>query len=50
MDKKVFKPEQIIINLREEEVLLSQGHTAGDVNRKLEIRELTYYLWRKGIR
>ncbi len=47
MIKRVFKPEQIIGKLREAEVLLSQGLTVGEVARKLEIVEQTYYRWRR---
>jgi transposase-like protein len=47
MKKKGFTPEQIIIMLREAEVLLSQGATAADVARKLGITEQTYYRWRR---
>jgi putative transposase len=47
MKKKEFTPEQIIIMLREAEVLLSQGTTAVEVSRKLGITEQTYYRWRR---
>jgi putative transposase len=47
MKKKGFTPEQIIIMLREAEVLLSQGATTADVARKLGITEQTYYRWRR---
>jgi transposase-like protein len=47
MVRKVFKPEQIINKLREAEVLLSQGLTVGEVSRKLNVTEQTYYRWRK---
>ena len=47
MPRKVFKPEQIINKLREAEVLLSQGVTVGEVARKLNVTEQTYYRWRK---
>jgi transposase-like protein len=47
MPRKVFKPEQIINKLREAEVLLSQGGTVGEVARKLNVTEQTYYRWRK---
>jgi putative transposase len=45
--KKAFSDEQIIVKLREAEVLLSQGHKVGEVSRKLGITEQTYYRWRK---
>ena len=47
MKKKGFTPEQIITMLREAEVLLAQGSTAGDAARKLGITEQTYYRWRR---
>jgi len=47
MKKKAFTPEQIITMLREAEVLLAQGTTAGEVVRKLGITEQTYYRWRR---
>ncbi len=47
MKKKEFTPEQIITMLREAEVLLSQGSTAGDVAKKLGVTEQTYYRWRR---
>lgn len=40
-------PEQIIAKLREAEVALSQGETAGQVCRRLGVSEQTYYRWRK---
>ena len=33
--------------LREAEVLLNQGSSVGEVSRKLEIAEQTYYRWRR---
>ena len=47
MKKKEFTPEQIITMLREAEVLLSQGSTAGEVAKKLGVTEQTYYRWRR---
>jgi len=47
MARKRHTPEQIIRKLREAEVELAKGQTAGDVVRKLEITEQTYYRWRK---
>jgi transposase-like protein len=38
---------QVIGQLRETEVLLSQGHPIKEVTRKLGISECTYYRWRK---
>jgi len=45
--RKVFSGEQIIMKLREAEVLLGQGKSVKEVCRALEISEQTYYRWRK---
>ena len=45
--RKVFSSEQIIMKLREAEVLLSQGKSTKEACRVLEISEQTYYRWRK---
>ncbi len=47
MARKYFSTEQIISKLREAEVLLSQGKTAVEASRSLNISEQTYYRWRK---
>jgi transposase-like protein len=47
MARKRFTAEQIIGKLREAEVLLAQGLTAGEVCKKLGVTEQTYYRWRK---
>ncbi len=47
MRGKRFTAEKIINMLREAEVLLSTGKTAGEVCRELNISEQTYYRWRK---
>ena len=47
MPQKRYKPEEIINKLREAEVGLSKGHTAGEICRKLGITGQTYYRWRK---
>lgn len=47
MGKKHFKPEQIILKLREAEIELSKGNTISKICRQLEISEQTYYRWRK---
>ena len=45
--RKVFSAEQIIMKLREAEVLLGQGKSVKEACRVLEISEQTYYRWRK---
>jgi transposase-like protein len=47
MPRKRFTTEQIISKLREAEVLLSQGRTAEEACRALNVSEQTYYRWRK---
>ena len=47
MPRKRYTSEQIINSLREAEVLMSQGSTAGQAARHLGITEQTYYRWRK---
>ncbi len=47
MPRKRYTPEQIINSLREAEVLMSQGSSAGEAARHLGITEQTYYRWRK---
>ena len=47
MPRKRYTPEQIINSLREAEVLISQGSTAKEAARHLQISEQTYYKWRK---
>ena len=45
--KRRYSTEQIIRKLREADVLLSQGKTAEEIARLLEISKQTYYRWRK---
>ena len=47
MNRKRYTPEQIIGKLREAEVALAQGQTAGQVCRALGIAEQTFYRWRR---
>lgn len=47
MPKKRFTAEQIIHKLREAEVELAKGQKVGQMVRKLEVTEQTYYRWRK---
>jgi len=44
---KRSKPEEIITKLREVEVRLNQGETAGQAVRAIGVTEQTYYRWRK---
>ena len=47
MDRRTYTSEQIINRLREVEVFISQGATAGEAGRKAGITEQTYYRWRR---
>jgi len=47
MPRKHFTTEQIISKLREVEVLISQGKTAGEACKQINVSEQTYYRWRK---
>jgi transposase-like protein len=47
MAKRNHTVEQIIVKLREIEVLCSQGKTVAEAVRQAEITEQTYYRWRK---
>ena len=45
--KRRYSTEQIITKLREADVLMSQGKTAEEISKTLEISKQTYYRWRK---
>jgi len=47
MARKRYSVEQIIIKLREAEVLQGQGEKVESICRKLGISDVTYYKWRK---
>ena len=47
MGKVNFSVEQIIIKLREVEVLCGQGKTIGEAVRHIGVTEQTYYRWRR---
>ena len=44
---KRYRPEKIVIKLRQVEVLQSQGMAATDAIRQIGVSEVTYYRWRK---
>jgi len=46
MARKNFTTEQIIVKLREIEVLCSQGKTVAEASRQAEITQQTYFRWR----
>lgn len=43
----MFTAEQIIVHLREVEVLCRQGKTVAEAARQIGVTEQTYYRWRK---
>ena len=45
--RKYFTSEQIILKLREAEVLLHQGKSVEEIAKALEVSKQTYYRWRK---
>lgn len=47
MGTKRYKPEEIILKLREAEVELGRGKAVPEVCRQLGITDVTYYRWRK---
>ena len=47
MAGKREKPEDIVIKLRQVEVLQGQGMTVADAVRKIGVSEQTFYRWRK---
>lgn len=46
MGKQNYTPEQIILKLRNIEILCDQGKTVVEAVRQAEISEQTYYKWR----
>ena len=47
MAKKRYRPEDIIVKLREAEVLLARGMKVPEVAKAIGIHEITYCRWRK---
>jgi len=47
MPRKIYTPEQIILKLREAEVLIAEGMTTRNAARQIGVTEQTYYRWRK---
>lgn len=47
MGKQNYSTEQIIVKIREVEVLCGQGKTIGEAVRQIGVSEQTYYRWRK---
>ena len=47
MSKKRFKAEEIVMKLREMEILISKGMDTPEACRNIGISEQTYYRWRR---
>lgn len=47
MNRKRFKPEEIVNKLREADVLLSQGKTIAQACKQIGVTDQTYYRWRR---
>lgn len=47
MSRKRFKPEEIVNQLREADVLIAQGRTVAQACKQIGVTEQTYYRWRK---
>ena len=46
MARRKHTPEQVINNLRQAEVAISEGSTVAEANRKIRVTEQTFYRWR----
>ena len=46
MPRKRYKPEEIVMKLRQVDVLVSQGSSVADAIRQIGVSEVTYYRWR----
>ena len=47
MPQKKHKPEEIVVKLRQVDVLLSQGKSVGEAVRSISVTQFAYYRWRK---
>jgi transposase-like protein len=47
MPRKKHKPEEIVAELRQVDVLVSQGQSVADAVRSIGVTEVTYYRWRQ---
>ena len=47
MRKKRFRPEEIIVKLREADILINQGRTVAETIKALGVSDVTYYRWRQ---
>jgi transposase-like protein len=47
MPRKSYKPEEIVVKLRQVDVLTSQGQSVSEAIRSIGVSEVTYYRWRQ---
>ena len=47
MPRKKYTPEEIVVKLRQVDVLVSQGQHTADAIRQIGVSEVTYYRWRQ---
>ena len=47
MSRKRLKPEEIVVQLRQADVSVGQGHSVPEAIRAIGVSEVTYYRWRK---
>jgi hypothetical protein len=47
MSKKTYKPEEIILKLRQVDVLQSQGTIVAEAIRQIGVTSVTYFRWHK---
>ena len=45
MPQKKHKPEEIVVKLRQVDVLVSQGRTVSEAVRTIGVTQFTYYLY-----
>lgn len=47
MSRKRHKPEEIVVKLRQVDVLVAQGKPVADAIRSIGVTEVTYYRWKQ---
>jgi len=47
MPRKRHKPEEIVVKLRQVDVLVAQGKPVADAIRSIGVTEVTYYRWKQ---
>ena len=47
MPKKRHKPEEIVVKLRQVDVLVAQGKPVAEAIRTIGVTEVTYYRWKQ---